>query len=415
MTICLLPYYALIIVGLMMPSDGSHGLKNPKSLTFLLTAAFVWSYFLIKHKMSLRQFKLICFMACALSFLLLWFFIGKIGDLDSISSPFDQMKLFIITLCFTVMTIYFVDEGLITSQKVIKTAIWANLAYSSFKITLVLLHLFGVLNMWKIIEGLGIRFMSMSMVGAISRLQTSVDIVTPFLIYFVLQSDRLKLGFKTSFKIFYLLISIASILLSFSRYLLGVAFVVFFLYWMTLNLPKMFKGVLLFILALTAIVFAIGGHRVSEMIERRIYSHDNYMSDYIRKIQTEAMMSEFDLNPFLGNGLGGYAKEVIRDNGLPYNYEVQWVSFLMQFGLIGFLLLLIPLGILSSRFIMTSFSRTKWGFFGVFLLWLLSGFTNPFLISFASGVMYSLFFLAAEILNTPSHVVMKEEKHPSFS
>ena len=44
-------------------------------------------------------------------------------------------------------------------------------------------------------------------------------------------------------------------------------------------------------------------------------------------------MNELESTPILGRGLGGYVENLVRDGIIQYSYEVQWVAFLMQFGL----------------------------------------------------------------------------------
>ena len=54
--------------------------------------------------------------------------------------------------------------------------------------------------MFRLLDLVGIRYMSMAMLqGNLSRLQTSVDIITPFLLLFVLQAKRLNLGLSKRF------------------------------------------------------------------------------------------------------------------------------------------------------------------------------------------------------------------------
>jgi hypothetical protein len=109
--------------------------------------------------------------------------------------------------------------------------------------------------------------------------------------------------------------------------------------------------------------------------------------------QIQALYREFDQAPLLGKGLGAYAVDNIRDFQLKHYYEVQWMAFLMQFGLLGVLLLMIPLGMVSYRYCLAPFSMQKLSFLLMFFLWIFSGFTNPFLLSLTSGIVYTLFLL----------------------
>ena len=88
-----------------------------------------------------------------------------------------------------------------------------------------------------------------------------------------------------------------------------------------------------------------------------------------------------------------------RGGDIQYSYEVQWVAFLIQFGLLGFMILLIPVLLICYKLFLPPFSKLKLSFLALFGVWILSGFTNPFLISLTSGIVYSIFLLVADILN----------------
>ena len=135
------------------------------------------------------------------------------------------------------------------------------------------------------------------------------------------------------------------------------------------------------------------------MIERRVFSSENFKSDDTRSLQIQSLLLEHEQYSFIGKGMGAYAEDNIRDPVLLHSYEVQWMAFLMQFGLIGLILLGIPLGFIVYGFVHAPITRVKCAFLCLFLLWLLSGFTNPFLISLTSGIIYAVFFLSGKKLS----------------
>lgn len=386
----------MIFVGLLLPSDGNHSIFAPKSLAFLGSILF-FTISIATSKMSLSQLKMWVFTSLQISFLTLWLFLGLMENVTYETAPFDQFKIFLITISFVIMTLYAIDASLVKAETLIKTMIFVNLTYSLGKLTLILLHLLDFLDMFDLMEKLGMRFMSMEMTSGFSRFQTSVDIVTPFFILFVLQSDKLNLCFNGKFKCFYCLISIIAIAFSFSRFLMAVAACSFVLYWFTLNKKGFLKGLMLFSALFLAFVYIIGVENFLNIVERRFFSYENFSSDLTRTQQIDALMEQFFKNPYLGMGLGGHVKDFIRDTSIVHSYEVQWIAFLMQFGIFGMIFLLVPIVFICSQFLKT-ITRVNLSFLGLFLIWLLSGFTNPFLISLASGIMYAIFLLAAQIL-----------------
>jgi len=116
----------------------------------------------------------------------------------------------------------------------------------------------------------------------------------------------------------------------------------------------------------------------------------------VRHQQVAFLMQEHEQYPWFGKGMGGYVEGFVRDHQLPYSYEVQWAAFLMQFGYIGLFFLLVPLGIIYWNLLAAEFDCVRLGFALLFSLWIVSGFTNPFLISLTSGVVYTLFYLVRE-------------------
>lgn len=394
------PYFLMLLVGLIFPSDGNHGLLSPKSLAFLAAFFSIGGYFLLHQRLSLYQLKCICFGLLATSFLLIWYLFGLFFSYETQSiSAMDQLKLFAITVAVVLMTLYVVSENLVSPQKVLRVVIFGNFIYSLMKLTLVTLHVLQVIDLWGLLETIGIRFMSMLIVEGMARLQTSVDIITPFLLFFVLQSDSLHLQLSKKFRFLYAMVSIFSIFLSFSRFLIMIGILSFILHWLCLKGLRVLKWLAIFLFFISLGAYFAGTENIVSVFEQRFLSDDNSQSDQTRVEQTKALIEAFRESPYLGIGMGGIAQGTVRDHVIQHSYEVQWLAFLMQFGIMGLFFLIIPLVMISSHFIFSSFSKIKWCFFILFLFWLLSGFTNPFLISLTSGIVYSIFLLAGRILS----------------
>lgn len=389
-----LPLLVLLMVGTMLPSDGQHGIMSIKSLAFIFSTLSTLAYILIKQSLTWNQLKLVGFLLCSLSWLTFTSLYSQWNGGTETSSIIDQFKMFWITLSVVGMTVFFVDEKLISFNALFRAIVYFNFGYSLSKIILSILLILGYVNLEKFLALTGIRVMTLGLFGGLTRLQTSVDIITPFLIFFVMQSDHLGIHFDRRFKAFYYVISVLAILLSFSRVFMAIAFFAMLLHWATLSLPKILKGMLFAFAFLVMGVFIIGIDNTTQMVEKRLFSKDNFESDQTRVEQIEALMGEFAKQPLWGKGTGSYAEKNIRDAEIRHSYEVQWVAFLLQFGVIGILVILTPLGIIYSKFLNKPFSRVNFAFAILFTCWLLAGFTNPFLISLASGIIYALFYLA---------------------
>jgi len=399
-SLLLFPYFILIVAGLTVPSDGGHGLLSIKSLSFIATAVGVLLYILLNKKFSIIQFKVVCFIIASMGFLTLWGITsigyGEISD----GNAFDQFKLFFLTVSVVAITIYLVSENIISFATFLKTVLYANFAFSATKISLIILHLFGMIDLWSMVERFGIRVMGMQIVGNVFRFQASIDIATPFLLFFFLQAPLFGISWSKRFRFLYLAISLVAIFLSFSRFLLFVGVLSLILHAVTLRLSTIVRSLPLLVIGLVLGLSWLGLDDAYTVVERRLLSIDNSTSDRIRTDQINAMMEEHETFPFMGKGLGGYATDYIRDDKIRHSYEVQWVAFLMQFGLLGIAAILSALGMIGVTILSLPWTRAKIGLFLMYLCWLLSGFTNPFLISLTSGILYSLFFLAGRRLRT---------------
>lgn len=399
-TILLIPYFILIIAGLIIPSDGGHGILNIKSLSFLATTLSLILYILLSKKFNIPQFKILCFLFCSLGFFLLWSWVSIVNNEIPSSSAIDQFKIFWLTITVVVISIYLVSEDAISFVTLLKTVFFVNLAYSFSKVLLVVLHLLGLINIWPLFESLGLRFMSMQITGNLFRFQLSNDIVSPYLLFFFLQSKHFGIKWNKSFQMFYLIISIFSIFLSFSRFIILIAMLAVFLHLCTIRMATIIRSIPITLVLLTFLISWIGINTVNEVIEKRFLSAEVLVSDNTRSDQIIALLDEHDRFPLFGKGIGGYTKDNIRDDRILHSYEVQWIAFLMQFGWTGIFLILFPLAVIAMTILSLPVTSSKLALFILFLSWLLAGFTNPFLISLASGILYSLFYLSGKALSS---------------
>jgi O-Antigen ligase len=235
--------------------------------------------------------------------------------------------------------------------------------------------------------------MSMDMGTGMIRMQTSIDILTPFLIFYVLKAQTLGIALNARFRSAYLLISAFAIFLSFSRVLMAEGLASLLLFWFTLKPAQMVRSMLFFSVIACALVAAIGPSTIATMAGQRFLSDVNQGSDDTRVEQIEALVKEHQSYPFFGKGLGGYSSDLVRDEKLRHSYEVQWIAFLMQFGLLGLVMIGSALGSIGWLYLQKRPSRLQLAFLALFCCWILAGFTNPYLISLTSGLVYALFLL----------------------
>lgn len=136
-------------------------------------------------------------------------------------------------------------------------------------------------------------------------------------------------------------------------------------------------------------------------------------SDKPRQQQIEALLKSFYEDPLFGKGVGSYNPDLLRatDEGMRYLYEVQWVSFLMKYGLLGtsviLVLFLLPLIYLYN--LMDKKELKSYAVISCYLLFLLSGLTNPYLLTISAGALIVCILVVADrsesaAIARPSHV-----------
>jgi len=409
-----LPFLLLLLVGVLVPSDGNHGLFSIKSLTFLMAGGAIAALLIVRQRLFARQAKILLAFCSVVAIFCFWLLLAMGREGGLIPPSMDQMKVVVITLAIPTFGLFLIREGVMTPRLVFQTVIYANCFYCAAKVGLVLLHLFHFINLVTFLEKLGLRFMTMHIVGSLGRMQTSVDILTPFLFFFALTAPRLGIRWPRGFLPFFIGVSCLSNLLSFSRFLIAIYFLSLTFVLLTLTLKEQLKWGLVVVMLLASGMMAAGPGRVMEAVERRLFSHVNTLSDKIRMDQTEAMLVECADYPMLGKGLGGHSPTCIRDTHLPYSYEVQWISFLMQFGFLGITGLLGLSAGVFYRFRKLPTVGLRLGYGALFSLWLLSGLTNPFLISLTSGLVYFLFLTAPEAVEEAEQLMFEDGTRLAF-
>lgn len=388
-------YLLTIFCGLALPSDANHGLLSPKSLSFLCTCLFATLYLITAKKVSLYQIKLLTFLPLAAALLLLWLFFSLAHDPLIFPQAIDQFKLFALSFLFPLLTLFLLSEKLLEAATILKSMIYINTAACLLKIFAVTLHIMGIIQLWDFFELIGVRYVQMHITGSLVRLQTSIDVITPFLLFFALQAKTYHLQISPSFRKIYCFIALLSTAISFSRFLILVAVLAFLLHLFTLNRQKLLRLLLLSLCLLAALPAIAGTSTINAIIEKRLKSQKNKESDDLRRIQVRALEHTFDKHRLFGQGMGSSAIDYTRDKTLTHSYEVQWLAFLMQLGLIGTTLLFIPIAYITKAILSAPLSREKVALSLLYSIWIVGGLTNPYLISLTSGIIYAMFLCGA--------------------
>lgn len=138
----------------------------------------------------------------------------------------------------------------------------------------------------------------------------------------------------------------------------------------------------------------------SSIVDSIIYRFSGYNtieSDAIRDEQTQYLLSGFFESPFIGHGSGSYVKEYVRSELTKFSYEKEYLSYLFQFGIIGFILI-ICVTMYSCSSICLSRKMNKHIKYIVILnivIWAIKPFFNPGFLSSNSGIIISCIYFCS--------------------
>ena len=139
----------------------------------------------------------------------------------------------------------------------------------------------------------------------------------------------------------------------------------------------------------------------SDFFSTRFSGNQVEFSDGIRQTQINYLSEGFWNNFFIGNGLGSYVREYIRSYTNPGSYEVEYMSFLYQFGIVGFSLIIVYLVIVFYNY---TVNIAKDRFIKIVIVfnfgfWAIKPFFNPQFLSSMSGMIIVFLMLFSYYYN----------------
>lgn len=147
------------------------------------------------------------------------------------------------------------------------------------------------------------------------------------------------------------------------------------------------------------IVFAVGvicifglifsSNSLFEILGKRFSGVSVEASDNIRTEQLSYLLKGFWNNCLIGNGTGAYVREYIRSETILYSYEMEYASFLFQFGILGFVLIILT-AIVGFYLICKTNISNKYVYYVFFInliIWIIKPLFNPNFLSSNSGIL----------------------------
>lgn len=385
-------FFLLLIFSITLLPSGTLGSFNFKVILFQICLISVTAYTLTRGRhlkkivLNLSYYFVI---SVVLSF---WWLLGAVNSEEFASAQIVGIlsTLFVCLLCYASLELKIVKRATI-GRAIISGAV----LYCAIKIIvvcLIALKIVSFVQFLRLMEFFNYIPVTQIIFGNVIRIQLINDILSPFALAGILIYSR---GSKKLdvLSIVGASILFISILLSYSRFTWLILFLVVLMYFFYHQF-NMRKTSLVFILVLAGLTsYGLFGESIGASLGNRFSNQLNEVSDTTRSDQIIGLLGMFDQSPVIGNGLGSYVKTVIRDVSQPYTYEVQWLSLLMQMGILGIFVLILAILPLYFRlfhyftqkhFLMTSLLLT---------VWVLSGFTNPYLTSSTAGLVFSFFIV----------------------
>ena len=270
---------------------------------------------------------------------IIWCFVS-FGKGSSYSVKFASL-LFVSVIVLLVMY-YLIKEGLLNLDMIIKCMLYMMILKIIAKIFIEISFLCGIIEYDTVFQLYNEVFktpapmMTMDF-GSIElmRVQSPSDIVVASLLPFYLIIPNEKKGMK----LFYFLMLGIYTLIVFSRvYIVEFAcfmFVAVIFYWK--KIPKKVRYGGIGVVVITAIVWL---RPLVEMLYFRFFSDNVAEADSVRTEQIHELIIGIKDAPIWGHGMGSFLPDLIRSEAVPFSYEAEYLSFLYQLGMIGFILLI---------------------------------------------------------------------------
>lgn len=341
---------------------------------FAGTKAFaVVAYFLWRLWTKGVSFRGLSLAVSVLGGLLLWYAVGQARQVP-LNDGQDQLSRLLIFFC-VLASAYYLRAAFRSPEALDRVTRNAALVSAVSKILITIAVLFFKIPFEDIQQSLGFESVTQPLGFDLQRLQFPSDFVILFLLscYFGGKSRVADIVFIASIAVV--------VMLSFSRFIFicfFVAILVRMIWTRKMDLIPKSAVALVVVLSLA----------FSDVLAERFVGDAAEQSDDIRVLQVEYLSELIALRPLGGSGIGASVPSYVRSDSQPYSYEMQWYATIMQFGWVGLCWLLgtfvaILAGCVRNQRALICLSL-------LVLMWILSGFTNPFLVSLGTAVGFSI-------------------------
>jgi O-antigen ligase len=378
-------YLALLFLVVFLPAGSMWGLNVKVISLEAFLAAFALYLITDGNVLSSGDIIFLCLVGACLCF---WSLVGILRGYADGSQTLSQFRDFASAIFIAWLGITFIRRRLIRAELLTTMIVYALFAMACMKwVAIAAMYIYGTNPIGAIQSVFGQDSLVYGeFASGMLRMHFPADMLAPFGLFALLTPGVSGVRFGRTSRFFISIFLLTSCILAYSRYV-WFAFVIAAL--VAAAVQRSWKMLAVMILG-GLLLGALLGDVSRVIFEERFASVGLDISDEGRVDQSKALIAEIKERPILGKGMGTQALGHISSEAHPYSYELQWLSFLMQFGIVGELGILL-LVVTSARDLIAANHPAKPWIILLFLLWLLASWTNPYLISSYAGATFVLF------------------------
>lgn len=370
---------------------------NIKIAFIFISMLFFLGQILLKRKIKYSSYRFLIFQFVWFLFLLVWVFYSICHDAFDFYNHLRAFSGYVGCLIYFLFIVVSVKENVISTKDFFHVVIFGFFIYGVIKLCIILAPVFGLISVGELKETLfnyigSVTYEYWRPDASIARISFGNDIVVPFMVALLLMNEHVSRFFNKYYLGVFYFLALVSGVFSFTRYIWILYIITFFIYFIFIK--KMFKlGLVFAFLMILVVLFLLQLPWFYEIVSTR---GGDVASLDMKSLQTYELLSYWSKNIFIGNGIGSFVPSLIRSEYQTYIYEVQWAALLMQFGMVGvFFIVLCLSGILLL--VLSGRAKNKLYVAFIYILWLLSGLTNPYLFILSSSVIYISFWIVSDV------------------
>lgn len=380
-------FLTLLFLAVCLPTGSIFGINVKVMAVALFVPMFLFCLATSRNLVSRGD----AFLWVAVLTALCFWSLTAVANQTQTNEIFSQLRdlgsaIFIAWLC-----IFSVRRGLVKAERLIAVIIWGTFSLAVLKLVIIARSLlFGIDPLQTMVSIFGEGSTTIGEIGyGLMRLQFSGDILGSFVLFALLAPSISGIKFRPIATVMVsIVVLLSSGFLAYSRY---VWFIFVACIFVALILEKKWKRIAAILVTVSLLSIPLYGP-LTAIFESRFLSAGTDISDEGRIAQAKALSDEIESRPVFGKGIGAHSNLEIRSDVHMYSYEMQWLSLLMQFGVVGELGIFLLIVASAWDLLKTRHPAKLWVGL-LFVLWLLASWTNPYLTSSFAGAVFGLFMV----------------------